>query len=69
LALGMFLGVFVVFYVAGFGGVDGVVTSHATVIAGEPVCTALAEDDITWDDILFCRKTIISTLFCEVDPM
>ncbi len=69
LAFGVFLRVFVVFYIAGFGGVDSVVAPHAAVVAGEPVCATLAEDDVTWDDILFCRKSLISTLFCQVDSV
>lgn len=53
LALRVKLGIFVVFHVAGLGGIDGVVASHSAVLAGEPVCAALAEYDVAWDDILF----------------
>lgn len=54
LPLGVPLGVLVVFHVPAFGGVDGVVAAHGAVLAGEPVRAALAEDDVSWDDILFC---------------
>lgn len=39
--------------VAGLRGVDGVVATHAAVVAGEPVRAALAEDDVAWNHILF----------------
>lgn len=54
LALGVLGGIAVVFHVARLDGVDGVVTAHAAVVAGEPVGAALTEDDVAGDDILFC---------------
>ena len=54
LPLRVLLGVFVVFHVPAFCGVDGVVAAHGTVLTGEPVRAALAEDDVSGDDILFC---------------
>jgi hypothetical protein len=47
-------GVFVVFDVAGLGGVDGVVAAHCAVVAWKPFCAALAEDDVAGDYVLFC---------------
>jgi hypothetical protein len=47
-------GIFVVFYVARLSGVDGVIASHAAVVAGEPFGAALAEDDVARDYVLFC---------------
>lgn len=55
--------VFVVFYVAGLGGVDGVVASHAAVVAWEPFRAALAEDDVARDHVLFCVQSVVSLLF------
>lgn len=42
----------VVFHVAGFRGIDGVVSSHIAVLTGEPFCASLAEDDVAGDDVL-----------------
>ena len=53
LALGVELGIFVVFHVAGLSGIDSVVAPHSAVLAREPVCAALTEYDVAWDDILF----------------
>jgi hypothetical protein len=54
LSFGMQLRIFVVFHIARFGGIDSMVATHGAVGAGEPVGAALAEDDVSWDDILFC---------------
>jgi hypothetical protein len=54
LAFWMLEGVFVVFYVAGLSGVDGVIASHAAVVAWKPFRAALAEDDVARDYVLFC---------------
>lgn len=48
----MALGVAVVFDVAGFRGVDGVVAAHAAVVAGEPVRAPLPEDDVAGYHVL-----------------
>jgi hypothetical protein len=54
LAFRMLQRVFVVFYVARLGGVDGVVAAHGAVVAWEPFGAALAEDDVARDNVLFC---------------
>jgi len=36
-----------------------VVATHAAVVAGEPVCAALAEDDVTGNYILFWCQTLV----------
>lgn len=48
--------------VAGLCGVDGVVATHATVVAREPVCAALAEDDVAGDHILFWCVLVVRFL-------
>jgi hypothetical protein len=54
LSFRVLLRVFVVLYVAAFGSINCVIATHGAVLTGEPVRTALAEDDVAWDDILFC---------------
>jgi len=60
-------GITVVFHIAGLGGIDGVVSAHGAVLAGEPMRASLAEDDVAWDDILFSRllgsKSLARTIF------
>jgi hypothetical protein len=63
LAFRMLERIFVVFYVAGLSGVDGVVASHAAVVAREPFRAALAEDDVAGDYVLFCGLAV-SFLLC-----
>jgi hypothetical protein len=37
--------------VAGFGGIDAVISSHLAVVAGKPSSAALAKDDVARNDI------------------
>lgn len=62
LAFWVLQGVFVVFYVARLGGVDGVVAAHGAVVAWEPFGAALAEDDVAGDHVLFYWKRL--SVFC-----
>lgn len=60
LAFRVLLWVFVVLYVARFGGVNRMVAAHGAVVAGEPVGASLAEDYVSRDNILFCNSVSIS---------
>ncbi len=53
LPLWVLVRVLVILHVAGLRGIDGVVATHGAVFAGEPMGAALAEDDISRNDILF----------------
>lgn len=53
-AFGVELGVAIVFYEAGLGGVDGVVTTHADVFAWVPLGAALTEDDVAGYYVFLC---------------
>jgi ABC-type uncharacterized transport system permease subunit len=67
LSFGILLGVFVVLHIAAFGSINSVIAAHGAILAGEPVRAALAEDDVAWDDILFCVfVSIIVSLKLEV---
>ena len=44
----------IVFDVAGLQGVNGVVPSHTRVRARKPFATALPEDDVSGNHVLFC---------------
>lgn len=44
----------VISYVSRFCGEDAVVSSEFAVLAGEPRRPALAEDDVSWDNVFTC---------------
>lgn len=50
----MLFGIFVVLHVAALRGIDCVIATDGTVLAGEPVSSALTEDDVARDNILLC---------------
>lgn len=56
LPLGVLERVLVVLHIARLRREDGVIAADVAVLAGEPERAALAEDDVAWDDILFCGK-------------
>ena len=66
LAFRVLEGIFVVFDVAGLGGVDGVVAAHGAVVAGKPFRAALAEDDVARDYVLFCAGRSVSLYFLSL---
>jgi hypothetical protein len=51
LSLWVFSRVTVVPYVAGFCGENTMIATELAVLAREPRCASLAEDDVSWDDI------------------
>lgn len=56
LALGVLEGILVVSNVSGLSGKDAVIATKFAILAGEPVCSALAEDDVTRDYVLSCAS-------------
>lgn len=46
------LRVFVVLHISGLCGVDGVVAAHGTVFTRKPVCSTLAENNVTGNNVL-----------------
>lgn len=55
LALRMLFWIFVVFDITRFGRIDGMISSHGTIVSGKPVGTTLAKNNVTRDYILFCN--------------
>jgi len=36
-----------------------VIAANADVLAGVPLCAALAKDDVAWDDVLVCDQGLV----------
>lgn len=45
------LGIEVISHIASLRGIDGVISAHRTVLAGEPLRSSLSEDNATRDNI------------------
>lgn len=56
LPLGVFSGVFVVFYEAGLGCIDAMVATHCAILARKPFGAALTKYDGAGVDVFLCRS-------------
>ena len=58
LSFRVLLRILIVFYISTLRRIDSVVSTHRTVVAWEPVCSALAEYNVARNHILICYHTV-----------
>ena len=65
----MFCRIAVVFDVAWLACEDGMVTAHIAVLAGKPMGTTLAKDDVAGDDVLLYEEKISMVSLQKARPV
>ena len=58
LSFRVLLRILIVFYISALRCIDSVISTHCTVVAWEPVCSALAEYNVARNHILICYRTV-----------